>query len=307
MIWNVLFKEEITIDLPKTFNAISMYRFIDKAIDEQCDAKCSKIYFNFSTLSFIEPVGVVVLSNLIEYFNIIKVRVFFKGHKISSPANRFLDDAGFFYHYLKEYAFTSSAQRSTTKALKLVSSDDATSYLYFTLMPWIGQEVGLSDDSLSALRTSIEEIFHNIRDHSGVGIGCVFAQHYPRKNEIQIAVSDFGQGIPAIVRTKLPDIISDTDALRKACEEGFTTQSNVRNRGAGLTNLMRYITLRNNGTVLISSGNAQISAVQKNINSTKITAKTSDGFYPGTLVRAILRTDTLEQVARDTELEVFEW
>lgn len=174
-------------------------------------------------------------------------------------------------------------------------------------MPWIGQEVGLSNESLSALRSSIEEIFHNIRDHSGVGIGCVFAQHYPNKKEIQIAISDFGQGIPTLVRTKLPNIISDTDALRKACEEGFTTQSNVRNRGAGLANLMRYITLRNNGTVLISSGKAQISAVQKNINRSKITAKTSDGFYPGTLVRAILRTDTLEQVTKDTELEVFEW
>lgn len=174
-------------------------------------------------------------------------------------------------------------------------------------MPWIGQEVNLSDDSLSALRTSIEEIFHNIRDHSGVGIGCVFAQHYPRKKEIQIAISDFGQGIPTLVRTKLPEILSDTDALRKACEEGFTTQSNVRNRGAGLANLMRYITLRNNGTVLISSGKAQISAVQKNLTSSKITAKASDGFYPGTLVRAILRTDTLEQVAKDTEQEIFEW
>jgi hypothetical protein len=70
---------------------------------------------------------------------------------------------------------------------------------------------------------------------------------------------------------------------------------------------MRYITQRNNGFVLISSGKAQLSAVKSNSIEPKITARTADGFYPGTLVRAILRTDTLEQAAEDTEIEVFEW
>ena len=70
---------------------------------------------------------------------------------------------------------------------------------------------------------------------------------------------------------------------------------------------MRYITQRNNGTVLISSGKAQISAVQSNVIEPKLTARSVDGFYPGTLVRAILRTDTLEQVIEDTEREIFEW
>lgn len=306
MIWNILCQEEITVDLPKQFNVASMFLFISKAVDDQCNAKCSKICFNFSKLNFIEPVGIVVLSNLIQYFHKMKVKVTFKGHKENSPANRFLDDAGFFNQYLGKYSFESSSKRSTTSELMLVSNSNATNYLYFTLMPWIGLEVNLSDESLSALRSSIEEIFHNIRDHSGVDIGCVFAQHYPRNREIQIAISDFGQGIPTLVRTKIPEI-TDTDALRKACEEGFTTKCNVRNRGAGLTNLMRYITLRNNGTVLISSGNAQVSAVRKNATSSKITAKISNGFYPGTLVRAILRTDTLEQITEDSAQETFEW
>jgi hypothetical protein len=70
---------------------------------------------------------------------------------------------------------------------------------------------------------------------------------------------------------------------------------------------MRYITQRNNGTVLISSGKAQLSAVKGNAIESKITARSVDGFYPGTLVRAKLRTDTLEHVVEDTEIEVFEW
>lgn len=306
MIMRILFKEEIVVHLPVTFNVATMYPFIDNAIDEQCDAKCSKIYFDFSRLNFIEPVGIVVLSNLIQYFLKIGVKVLFRGHTIKSKANIYLDDAGFFQNYLNKSIFELPNLRTTTIPLELVANKDATKFLYFKLMPWIGSQVGLSENSLSAVRTSIEEIFHNIRDHSGVGIGCVCAQHYPRANQIELAISDFGRGIPELVRTQIPNI-SDTDALRKASEEGFTTKSNVKNRGAGLTNIMRYITQRNNGTVLISSGKAQISAVQSNVIEPKLTARSVDGFYPGTLVRAILRTDTLEQVIEDTEREIFEW
>jgi anti-anti-sigma regulatory factor len=105
MIWNVRFFREITVPLPVTFNVSTMYPFIDKAIDEQCDAKCSKVIFDFSKLAWIEPVGVVVLSNLIEYFRKIGVKVSFKGHTVNSQANIFLDDSGFFNHYLKKYIF----------------------------------------------------------------------------------------------------------------------------------------------------------------------------------------------------------
>ncbi|MBA3695221.1 MAG: histidine kinase [Methylotenera sp.] len=304
--WNILFKKDIEIQLPVNFNVGTMYPFIDKVIDEKCDAKCSELTFDFSAIRFIKPVGVVVLSNLIEYLRKAKVKVRFKGHKANTDANIFLDDAGFFKHYLKEYVFESHSARTTTIPLELVANKEATAFLYTKLMPWIGREVGLSEDSLSAIRTSIEEIFHNIRDHSGVGIGCVFAQHFPRNNTIELAISDFGLGIPVLVRTKLPDI-SDTDALKKAAEQGFTTQSNVRNRGAGLTNITRYITQRNNGTILISSGKAQISAVRDNGVEPKMTARSTFGFYPGTLVRAILRTDTFEQVVEDAEVEIFEW
>lgn len=306
MIWKVIFKEEIVVKLPISFTVNTMYPFIDKAIDEQCDAKCTKIYFDFSTLNFIEPVGIVVLSNLIQYFHKLDVKVLFRGHNISSKANIYLDDVGFFQHYIKKSVFNLNNLRTTAIPLELVANQDATKFLYFKLMPWISSQVGLSEDSLSAIRTSIEEIFHNIRDHSGAGIGCVFAQHFPRLNTIELAISDFGRGIPELVRTQIPNL-SDTDALRRACEEGFTTKSNVRNRGAGLTNIMRYITQKNSGTVLISSGKAQISAVRSNLVEPKLTARAADGFYPGTLVRAILRTDTFERVIEDAEREIFEW
>lgn len=305
MIWNILSKKEITVELPSKFNAWTMYDFIAQLLSEQRYAKCSKVYLDFTKVTFIEPVGVVVLSNLIEYLKKIGVSVWFKGHSIRTKCTEFLDDSGFFEQYLKKRIFTGSSLRSTTIPLQLIAKKEFTGYLYMRLTPWIGSEVGLSEKSLSALRTSLEEIFHNVSDHSGVGIGCTFAQHYPTKREIQIAVSDFGAGIPNVVRTKLPTI-SDPDALKKACEEGFSTQSNVQNRGAGLPNLMRYVTQRNDGNVLIASGQANLSAA-KGTNGTKLTTRAQSGYYPGTLVRVILRTDTLEKTTSDIELEPFEW
>jgi anti-sigma regulatory factor (Ser/Thr protein kinase)/anti-anti-sigma regulatory factor len=305
LIWKILSGNEVTVLLPSKFNSWTMYEFIEQILTEQQDAKCSRVNFDFSKATFIEPVGVVVLSNLVEFLKKIGVKVYFKGHQARTGCTSFLDDSGFFEHYLKKRIFEGSGLRATTIPLKLIPQSEFTSYLYMKLMPWIGQEVGMSEHSLAALRTSLEEIFHNVNDHSGEGIGCTFAQHFPNQKRIQIAISDFGMGIPKTVRTKLP-LLTDSEAIKKACEEGFTTQSNVRNRGAGLPNLMRYVTQRNNGTVLIASGQANVSAA-KGINGTKVTGRSQNGIYPGTLVQVMLRTDTLEKSAADTELEPFEW
>ena len=293
------------VNIPQTFNASTMYGLVSEIFDENLDARCSSITLDFSRLQFIEPVGVVILSNIIESLKKSKVKYSFQHCNTRTDANKYLDDAGFFQTYSGATVFPDHHRRLTTIPLKLVANQDATHFLYAELMPWIGQEVGLSAESLAAVRTSIEEVFHNIRDHSGVGIGCVFAQHFPNKKLIQIAISDFGRGIPNSVRT-LRTEATDQEALRLACQEGFTTKSNVRNRGAGLPNLMRYIPQRNSGTILVSSGSANVSAT-KGDKAPKITARSTNGYYPGTLVRAVLRTDTFEKLSEDAKREEFEW
>lgn len=305
MIWNIRFKKNLEVKVPRTFNVTSMYGLVSEIFDENLDARCSSIILDFSRLEFIEPVGVVILSNIIESLKKSKVKYSFKNHEERTVANKYLDDAGFFRTYTGRTIFGDCHQRSTTIPLKLVANQDATHFLYAELMPWIAQSVGLTEGSLAAVRTSIEEVFHNIRDHSGVGVGCVFAQHFPKKSEIQIAISDFGRGIPASVRTVKADA-TDQEALKLACQEGFTTKSNVRNRGAGLPNLMRYIPQRNSGTILVSSGSANVSAT-KGVTVPKITSRSTNGHYPGTLVRAVLRTDTFEKLAEDAKREEFEW
>lgn len=308
MIWNVIFPVERTVLLPQRFNSDTMLPFLSEVVDEQRDAKCSKVIFDFSRLQFVEPVGVVVLSNVIEYFKLLKCKVSFKNHMAQTEGTKFLDDSLFFERYLGKKLFGAAPVRGTTIPLSLIHSEKAQEYLIKTLMPWVGREVGMTPESLSGVRVSLEEVLHNVRDHSGVQVGCTFAQHFPKKKTIQIAISDFGAGIPNVVRKKRPET-SDPAALRLACQEGFTTQSNVQNRGAGLPTLIKYVTQKNDGNVLIAAGHGYLSAVStpSGLQPFKITTRSADGFYPGTLVRVILRTDTLERAANDAELELFSW
>ena len=305
MIWKINSPSKLVINLPLNFNCDTMYTFIATAVDEQRNAQSSKIVFDFSSLKFIEPVGVVILSNLIEYFKKLNVKTFFSGHKFITEPISYLDDAGFFKLYLGETIKTISKPRITTMPLNLVTNQRAVGFVHGNLIPWIANNLDVNESALDTIRVSIEEIFHNIQDHSGVPIGCVFAQSFPKISRLQIAISDFGLGIPANVRKVCPEL-DDRDALRQACEEGFTTKSNVNNRGVGLPQLIKYVTQRNEGTVLLASGKGQLSAVLEQ-KSTKITPRSRSVSYPGTLVRVILRTDSLAKMAQDLQPEDFSW
>lgn len=306
MIWNILSPKEQVITLPSMMNWSSAYQFISQSVDGNCDARWSRVVLDFGNLAFVEPVGVVILSTLIEYLRRAGVRVKYQGVENGSRPNRYLDDSGFFKHYLERDIYPRSTLRATTVPLHVVRPDHVQQYLGYRLMPWLAQSVGLSQESLDAVRACLEEIFHNVEDHSEVKLGCAFAQHFPNKNEMQVAISDFGVGIPTVVRRVRADVL-DQQALSLACKEGFSTKSNVRNRGAGLPTLIRYVTTRNKGTVLIASGGATLSAVHAPQGEPKVTPRLAKGHYPGTLVRVILRTDTFEAVAADVEPERFEW
>lgn len=305
MLLRTLIGSDVTVSLPRTFNMNSMRQFISAAVIKQAETRAKKILFDFTALEFIEPEGVVVLANTIEHFRQAGVRIEFSGLRSAGPAKRYLDDSGFFLHYLKKRLFIGSSPRDTTVPFELFPAKNYVPYLYQNLMPWIGSSVNLSEDTLSTIRACLEEVFHNIDYHSGVDTGCVFAQHFPQKKRICIAISDFGIGIPTRVRTRASEA-SDAEALRLAVKEGWTTKTNVVNRGVGLSTLLKYITQRNSGTVLLHSGQGYLSAT-RGPQASNVTSRNSEWSYPGTLVHVVLRTDTLEKLEDDVTPEVFQW
>lgn len=301
----ILSIESRDLKLPSNFNFGNIYPFIDAAINENGDAKYGKIVVDFTELRFIDPVAVVVLCNLLEFLSKGGVSTPFKGINAPPAGAVFLDNAGFFKHYMSSPLRSHAMQPETTLPLRLVESSRATPYLYQDMIPWLARRLMTTSIALSTVRVCLEEIFHNIKDHSGVGMGWVFAQHFPKLKEVHIAISDFGNGIPANVR-KVRPMVTGAEALSLAIQEGFTTKSNVQNRGAGLAVLTRYVTLRNGGGVFITSGNAYISIVPQG-EVIKTTSRERLVTYPGTLIHVILKTDTLETLYEDIEPEEFSW
>ena len=298
---------DMSIELPRNFNAGTMYPPIMRALNSLETSGLEALDIDFKGLKFIEPVGVVILSNLIEYVIRRNVRVTLSGLSKFSEGTVYLDNSGFFERYLGCKLRPYAKCPPSCLPLTMVSNAQAVGYLHASIIPWLSDVLRTSEASLATIRVCLDEVFSNINFHSGVDFGCMHIQQFKQSNEIQIAISDFGVGIPSNVR-RIRENINDSAALKLACEEGFTTQSNVKNRGAGLATLIRYLTTKDRGKVWIVSGNANLSAIHDPTTTfSKVTARTTIGMYPGTLVRITIKPDSIQDLATDVESEEFSW
>lgn len=317
----VLSEDQIEIALPRTFNSDTMYGFLAKALTPDGNIRYRRIDFNFGDLNLIEPVGVVVLSNLVEFLRRAGVKGFFRGvwtdDNNSSRGVKYLDDSGFFARYHGTSLRNSAICKPGTLPLTLVPSLDTFKFLHSTMIPWLASTLNTTEVALATVRVCLEEILQNVSDHSGVEVGCVHAQFSPQTGSLEIAISDFGFGIPTQVRKfgavgasseqfVITQSMSDAEALKLACRQGFTTKSNVRNRGAGLPNLLAVVTGRDRGHVWIISGKGFVSAIHRN-GASKVTARTKLAVYPGTLVRVILKANVVKDFEKDIEQQEFSW
>jgi len=293
----------ITVTLPYNFNVKNLHVVLEGALDDSMMARSSKIKFDFATLKFIDPTAITVLSNLIEYLKHRQnARVFFTNYNFPTEGNKYLDDSGFFQLYVGKQVFEGCKLRPTTLPLTKVSYDRSYNWIEDTFPNWISTRSGLDTESFASIVVCLKEIFNNIRDHSGETIGCVFAQHYPQKNEVMLTISDFGVGIPTNVRKLLPDF-TDAQAIAKSVVEGFTTRSTNRNRGAGLDTLTRYVVGNNRGRVFVQSLKGSLNCIYA-ASGVRMLPRSELVAYPGTLIQIVFRIDMLDQLGRKEE---FEW
>lgn len=292
-----------TVLLPFNCNSKTMQNVIAAVFDEELNPVAEKIAFDFSRLRFVDPSAITILSNVIEYLIRKKgVDVGFRNMSFTTEGNKFLDDSRFFEQYTGKQVFAGCKLRPTTLPLEIVRHDRSWNWIHNTFSDWIEYRVGLSKDSVGSINVCLSEIFNNIIDHSGEDVGCVFAQHYPKTNTVMLSISDFGRGIPANVRKVRPGI-SDSDAIAQAVVEGFTTKSTLRNQGAGLNVLTRYVVNQNGGKVFVQSLKGTFHALSTASGPRHIPGRQAVS-YPGTLIQFEFRTDSLEKVSQK---EAFEW
>jgi hypothetical protein len=262
-----------------------------------------RIVFDFQTLQFIRPAGVVFLHNIIRWLQAKKCEVGLQGHYLNSPSIRYLRDALFFKLHLEGELPASEPSRATTRPLIEIAHRNSHAWINLTLVPWVSDQARVNKASLYGLQSSMSEIFNNILDHSRYEIGSVFGQHFPAENSIIIAVSDMGLGIPLNVRTVNSEL-SDCDAIIEAVKEGFTSRSVATNAGLGLDQLLRSVVTGLGGSVTIYSGRGIVTFVQR--RGKLIPHPIADvGFCPGTTIE--IRVDTRNIPYMSEQEEELQW
>ncbi|MCM3110696.1 ATP-binding protein [Lederbergia lenta] len=294
------------IKLPRRFNRNTMYGFLEEVISADKKPVSNIITLDFNSLDkFIEPSGVTVLSNLIYWLINNGTRVTIKPPEDLSDQRhpgRFLDDSLFFEMHLGKTLRDNAFVRDTTLPLKHITTLGPSEWLDNTFIPWLSRTIGVIPINLATVKICMEEIFNNVSNHSDKDSGCIFAQHIPRNDEVLISISDFGVGIPYNVQEILPSL-NDSESILKATERGFTTQSTPRNRGAGLDNLIHNIVLNGSGSVHIHSLSGIVNCSKGN-NGINYETQTPYGYYPGTLIDMVFKTDA---DLFDDEEEDFSW
>jgi anti-anti-sigma regulatory factor len=149
---------EQTVVLPHNLTKETMQSLISQVLDEDGQSKWSRVRFDFSALTFIDPTGVVVLCNLVDYLRRVGATVKVRIKRPYSQSVEYLDDFGFFKHYGGESLRPHAALRKTTVPIVRLESQQIFAYLENQLMPWIAERVGLAQESIATVKTCFEEI-----------------------------------------------------------------------------------------------------------------------------------------------------
>jgi anti-sigma regulatory factor (Ser/Thr protein kinase) len=288
---------KLIIPLPESMHGNSLSNFLTQVLK----VTSKKIEFDFGPLGFIMPVGVVSLTNLIKHLQLSGKTVTYTtgSHNILSKKDpiRYLDDCLFFQKIFGSKLNKESCLRETTIGLEFFTSKDFPYSFLEQTINWLKYS-GFKSKSFSELHISLTEVINNIRDHSDTKVWSCFSQHYPQKNNISLAISDLGVGIPTTIRKRYPSIDSDSRAIDYASQREISSKSRENNAGYGIPTIIDILKI-NNGDLMIKS----LKGIFSITPSMGKRLQTSFYNYPGTLIILDFRTDTLA----DAEEEDLIW
>lgn len=287
--------------LPAEFRAENLFTHTEQCFG-RFDVLPEAVSFDFSRMRFALPSGVVFLSNLSRFLVRNGCKVTYANINTNSEAIRFLDDAMFFEQHLQKLLIPTSTVRPTTQPLRAIHHEASHGWIGLTLLPWLSQCSGVAVEHMAELKTCLSELFNNIADHTDSGVGSIFAQWYPNKGSLEICIADFGQGIPATVG-RMVDGLSDSEAIAKAFEDGFSSRSLPTNRGVGLHILQQNVVDNMSGTLKCLSAGGGLT-IKKVGNLVRKVPYSVQGFCPGTMIEMRFRTDLLYQADEEGD---FEW
>jgi len=290
------------IEVPSQCKVETLCPLIQRSFGDFSNVPAS-VRFDLSSMRFVLPSGMVLLSNLTHFLRRRGSTVSFVGADPEKMCIQFMDDSMFFEQHSGGKLRQWSSVRPTTKPLVKVQSEQMLAWVNMEFSPWLARCSGIPERDLAELMTCAKELFNNISDHTELGVGSVFSQWYPQKNRLLICIADFGPGIPFTVR-RVRQEPRDEQAIVTAFEDGFTSKSKPTNQGVGLAYLRQNVVENLSGELSVHSGEGAV-RMKKNGTFTEVVAYSNGGLCPGTLIEISLGTDRIER--SPDEPEAFEW
>ena len=146
---------------------------------------------------------------------------------------------------------------------------------------------------LSGLNNCVVELFQNILDHAEANGNAFFAICYHEANEeIEMAICDFGVGIPYTLREQYAD---SCRALQRSLLPGVSARTHKHNRGYGLDNIVSTMTAKD--TMRIISNDASLTKSQNREEVVKLPYD-----FKGTLIDFTISTDSFDELEIIDEL-----
>ncbi|NEN75581.1 hypothetical protein F9B74_04460 [Pelistega sp. NLN82] len=300
-------KKFINIHIPAFFTEKTIYKSISKILSKNNFLEdIVLLNIDLTSLKTIDIIGITALSNLIEWVRLYNIQVNFSYDK--ENITRLLEESGFIKRYIKtDNLFF---KKWHILAIEVVRTEEVVKHLSYRIVPWFldclekeTQQKNLCSYQLSSIQTALQEIFNNINDHSFSKIACYCGYYDAQQRIFKLCISDFGIGIPSKI-INLNPTLTDSQAIEKACENGYTTKSTPNNMGAGLDILLKNTVIANKGALTIYSLKGAFSArfyEGKVIQLPQI--ERENNIFPGTM---IIMEYPIDRIQLD-EVQEFSW
>lgn len=273
------------IEIPNS-NSISNFHWCKFIAENRFREYYDVLKIDFSNCHFIKPLHIVSLACLVEDYFLVGSKIEFVPS--SNPdVNSYLKDIKLFGYWTKGFDRTSYLQtdRATHFPLWQLRPSMLSSYVYYAQKYFEdNRHESIKGKSFEPLNIALAELFNNIIDHSNSKVsGYAMSQYYHKKNQLSIAVCDFGIGIPYKVNEYFSqnemEILSEIDALKRAFQLKFSTKSAPHNKGFGLDNISRIVESCN-GSLSVLSNNTVMVTGKHNSNFFGFRCKFSRNFIP---------------------------
>lgn len=216
------------------------YDFLFKLLHDYKAVVNEEIRFDFTGCRFLQQNAVSFLGGFIRLLQQNSNTIYFNLNSIIEPIRVNLEQNGFLY----ELGLGGSRWDGNSIPYR-EDFRQAGDYSDYLSERWLGQGwVNIQQDLKDHIVSHVIEAYVNVFDHANSPVGVISCgQRYPNKQELKIALVDFGVGIPHTVReyVKEPDM-SSNQALRWAFEPQKTTKdAGSFARGNGLKLLKSFM------------------------------------------------------------------